>query len=797
MTSAAIDLTRPSPLPLSGHLHMGGCNPAGVEVTTNSRFLTRGGRPWLPVMGEMHYSRCPAADWRTELLKMRAGGIQVVATYVFWIHHEEIRGQFDWRGQRSLRGFIESCAACGLLAFPRIGPWAHGECRNGGFPDWLLQLCGTRVRQDAPEYLACVRRLYAEIAGQLTSLLWKDGGPVIGVQVENELANNAAHLLTLKRLAREAGIDVPLYTQTGWGPAELTADELLPVFGGYPDAFWERHVDGWARSSRKHYFFSPVRDENTIGTDLLRPEKTLGPARDAQLERYPYGTCECGGGMPPAYHRRPMISPDDVAALALAKVGSGSNLQGYYMYHGGSNPEGKLTSLQESQATGYPNDLPVISYDFQAPLGEFGQVNESYHALRPLHLFLADFGERLAPLPLTLPETVPADVDDRQKLRWAARSNSRQAFLFVNNYQRLEGLPAQAAVQFQLQLHDGPLRLPSRTVDVPAGAWFFWPVNFDLDGLPLLYASAQPVCRIGTATGALYVFAAVPGIAPEFAFASGTLAAVSGTKHHRTAGGTATVVDGLAPGPGCVLDLRGTAGQQVRVLVLTGEEARRLYKAEIAGAERLLMSEASLFVDGDDVHLRSRRTADLWLAVWPAMPVSLRTGSQPPAVEPWGVFTRYVTSVPARSPHVQATRVQQATQAKPVRIGPAGVATVPDETDWAMAESWQVTVPADVLAGAAEILLVVDYVGDAARAYVGDRLVADDFHYGRAWEIGLRRFAPELLARGLTLRFLPLRRDAPVYIDEAFRPDFGDHVSVLEVRTIRVEAEYEQVLRCD
>ncbi len=26
--------------------------------------------------------------------------------------------------------------------FLRIGPWAHGEVRNGGFPDWLLQKCG-------------------------------------------------------------------------------------------------------------------------------------------------------------------------------------------------------------------------------------------------------------------------------------------------------------------------------------------------------------------------------------------------------------------------------------------------------------------------------------------------------------------------------------------------------------------------------------------------------------------------------------------------------------------------------
>ena len=54
-------------------------------------------------MGEFHYARYPANEWREELLKMKAGGIDIVATYVFWIHHEEVEGQFDWSGPRNLR----------------------------------------------------------------------------------------------------------------------------------------------------------------------------------------------------------------------------------------------------------------------------------------------------------------------------------------------------------------------------------------------------------------------------------------------------------------------------------------------------------------------------------------------------------------------------------------------------------------------------------------------------------------------------------------------------------------------
>ncbi|HEY6332836.1 MAG TPA: beta-galactosidase, partial [Blastocatellia bacterium] len=84
-----------------------GRSPDGHEIAANSDYLSLDGKPWLPVMGEFHYSRYPAAFWEDELLKMKAGGVQIVATYIFWIHHEEVEGKFDWSGQRNLRQFVE------------------------------------------------------------------------------------------------------------------------------------------------------------------------------------------------------------------------------------------------------------------------------------------------------------------------------------------------------------------------------------------------------------------------------------------------------------------------------------------------------------------------------------------------------------------------------------------------------------------------------------------------------------------------------------------------------------------
>lgn len=160
-----IDASKPVTTRLSPSLQMGGKSPAGHEIAVaNNQYLTLDGQPWLPVMGEFHFSRYPEKYWEEELLKTKVGGVQIVATYIFWIHHEEVEGQFDWSGQRNLRDFIQLCAKHGLYVFIRIGPFAHGEVRNGGLPDWVLAKGVTR-RND-PQYLAYVRRYFGQIGMQ-------------------------------------------------------------------------------------------------------------------------------------------------------------------------------------------------------------------------------------------------------------------------------------------------------------------------------------------------------------------------------------------------------------------------------------------------------------------------------------------------------------------------------------------------------------------------------------------------------------------------------------------------------
>ena len=121
----------------------------------------------------------------------------------------------------------------------RIGPWDHGECRNGGHPDWVLHSCGT-LRSTDSKYLSCVSGWYTALAKQLTGLYHKDGGPIILVQVDNE-TTDWKYLLALRELAMSLGILPASFTKTGWpGPAAGYPSDypMLPFFGGYADAFW-------------------------------------------------------------------------------------------------------------------------------------------------------------------------------------------------------------------------------------------------------------------------------------------------------------------------------------------------------------------------------------------------------------------------------------------------------------------------------------------------------------------------------------------------------------------------------
>jgi hypothetical protein len=717
-------ITIPTPPPAeTGYFKLGTAkNPAGHEINVNSRSLLFDGQPVFPVMGEIHYARVPQAEWREELLKIKAGGVNIIATYVFWIHHEELQGQWDWSGQRDLRKFIETCRELGLKVIVRCGPWCHGEARNGGFPDWV-QKSGWKLRSTDTNFLAVTKILYGEIAKQLKGELWKDGGPVIGIQVDNEFGGNPAYLMALKKMAIDAGLDVPFYIKTGW-PAMKTPvplGELLPLFGAYPDGFWSRSLKPMDGNDWENFTFKIKRTDTGVGNDTLEVEKV---GDTAGTEKYPHLTCEIGGGMPASYHRRINYDERDVEAVVLTQLGSGSSLLGYYMYHGGQNPEGKLTTLQESTATGYANDLPVKSYDFNAPIGEFGQINPQYYWLRRLHLFLQDFGSSLATMPAFIPTNRVTKKSDTETLRWSVRSDGHSGYVFVNNYQRLQPMPAKRDVQFKLNLPSGELVFPQKPVTIPAESFFFWPFNMDLgDGVKLVYATMQPIFRVDSRQDGdpAYYFAETPGVEPEFLLS----------------------IDGKVEAE--PMRSKGSKGGGFRGSSVKTKSGRYIYLRSFNEADSLRLKKTNTDFEFELENLKKIDSQSF----------------NPILLKPAG----------------QAREIPLVTKSQ--------IAAAPTDDDFTNAAVWQIKLPARMDL-AKNPMLRIQYIGDVARLTLSGKLIADNFYAGRPFDLGLKRYGQDIFTGDLRLEILPLRKDAPVYIEPKDRPDFGANNTLLKLQSAEI-----------
>ncbi len=794
-----LDLSARPPAAQTAGFHMGTATaPGGQTLTLDSRSLLRDGRPWVFISGEFHFSRYPQPDWRDELLKMKAGAVSVVTAYVFWIHHEEIQGTWDWTGQRNLGEFLRTCQDLGLKVLLRIGPWGHGEVRNGGFPNWLQKMGDDNVfelRRDNPGYLGYVTRLYAQIALQSRGLLWKDGGPVIAIQLENEYSGPAQHLLTLKQIARDAAIDVPLYTCTGWGGGgKAPFGEMVPFSGGYVDGFWDRSLKAGGDAAVLRFSQAQHTDATAMG--MMGDPATSNLARNSKAVRdtYPPCTCELGGGMMSSYHRRVLVYPQDTESLALVKLGSGVNLLGFYMYHGGQNPEGKLSYLNETQATNYWNDLPVKNYDFQAPIGEYGQQREHYHWLRLMGLFLHDFGPGISSMTSRTPNAGGS-------LNWAARSDGDSGYLFVSHYQHLAPQPDQENVQFRLKFAGGEITVPSAPVTVPYNTRFFWPLNLNLGGINLISATAQPICQITDRSTRYTVFKQTAVVPAEFVF-DGAATTIDSCLGNITRQDTRIHLGNVQPGLGAAIRLHAADGKMHVIILLDEATSLNLWKAEWHGQERLFLTHANLLFDGPALRLRTdggEGPEGFSVAIFPA-PANLTDGNSAVPANDDGLFRRFSPRV-APQPRLQAI-VQQIKPAGPPRtipIAPSvptrkqGMAMQPEDADFAQAAVWHVNVPAGVAPGR-NLRLRVRYTGDVLRAYLGDKLIDDDFYSARPFEIGLGRYGPAIYQDGLTLKILPLREDAPIYITDRSQLKFDATHTALALEEIEVIETHEVAL---
>lgn len=709
----------PAPRPVPGSL-------GDERVSVNSRHVAVDGEPVFPVSGEIHYSRIPRELWDDVLRRARAGGLTHVAAYAFWNHHEDADGVLSFDGDLDVRHFLELAVGHGLGLVLRLGPYVHSEARHGGLPDRIAD-AGWQVRTNDPGYLAEVEKWYAALFAQVQGL------ELFGVQVDNELYDQPEHLVELRRIAEQVGFSAPLWTATAWGAARLPQD-VFALYGGYTDSFWIEATDLRDDRSLTNFYPSPVRDDDGIGADHRKP--AVDPLVDPQAGRvarsgervetppepthddHPFATCELGGGMVSAYHRRPVVTGRDVEALGLAKLASGSIWQGYYMYADGRNPR---RGLQECHAVGEPNDFMELGYDFGAALTLDGVPRETWFRLRRQHLFLERWGAALATMPAVLPEGFP-EPHDVTSLRWAVRSDGERGFLFVVNHQPSDVLPAHEGVAFEVVLDGRTVSFPE--FDVPADSAFVLPFGLEVGGVEFEWATAQPVTEVTWRGLPLLVLAAVDGIEPRF----GTAAAME-------------VVD--VDGPGDWWSVAVDGRTVAHVVVLSDPESLRLGMADgrVVLGDAIVTSDRIESFEPDSVEVDHLGEAGTGFG--PATYTLRLTdeGWRPVLPAPAGVATP-----------VPWTALSGAGVAPAPQVAPNGRATVP--TDWSAAAAFSVSAPASGT-------LVLEWEGDVARAWDGDRLVSDAIFNGREWRITAAERAG---AAELRIEILPLADDAPVLV---------------------------------
>jgi len=656
-----------------------GTDPAGITYSANNKYFEKSGKPWFPVMGELHYNRVPYQEWEREIIKMKSGGLSIVATYVFWNEHETSKGVWDWKNNRDIRRFIELCARHHMLVWLRIGPWSHGEQLNGGYPDWIQKMKGRRSND--PQYLAESVKLFQQIGLQTKGLYFKDGGPIIGTQLENEYASGqAAHISKLKEMALQANITPVFWSITGNTVFDDKKMEVIPLQGAYAYRGWERA----GGKATKDFLYG---NDQWIMTDALGKVYY-------DINRFPKGMCEQGAGSQMTYSNRFVVEPGVIEAHVQNQIGRGMNLMGYYMFHGGTQTPG----LEEP---GYP-----YSYDFQSPLDEFGLLRPSYKYLKVLHTFISDFGTDLAEMQVFEPETPVRNELDTINLRYVVRANNNKGFLFLGNTQVRVNMPDKN-VTVRVNLDQETITFPSILLKGQTTA--ILPFNLKVGTALIKYVTAQPLARLVNGKKITIFFQELPGVSPQLAFNAASIATKSfeGWKVEKSGSNVQ-----LSAGNNKRLEVEDNQGNTISLVFLSRKQAENSWRLKLKGQEALIISDADLLIEDNKITFQQIGNENFNIQVYPKS-LNAITGLKPQSGKT-AAFDSYTIRT---TPYIRKVTV-----------------TYPEK------QQAVIRLPKTLPSNVASMVLNVKYLGGSALLLQNGKHITDNLYNGTAWNIVLQRF---------------------------------------------------------
>lgn len=327
------------------------------------------GKPFVVKAAELHYPRIPRAYWEHRIKMCKALGMNTVCLYVFWNIHEQQEGKFDFTGNNDVAEFCRLCQKNGMYVIVRPGPYVCAEWEMGGLPWWLLKKKDIKLREKDPYFMERVKIFEKKVGEQLASLTIQNGGPIIMVQVENEYGSygkDKSYVSAIRDIVKESGFDKVELFQCDWSSNFLN--------NGLDDLTWTMNFG--------------------TGANIDNQFKRLGEVRP----NAPKMCSEFWSGWFDKWGARHETRPAKDMVEGMDEMLSKGISFSLYMTHGG-------TSFGHWAGANSPGFQPdVTSYDYDAPINEYGHTTPKYFELREMMAKHND-GKKLpavpkAPMPL-------------------------------------------------------------------------------------------------------------------------------------------------------------------------------------------------------------------------------------------------------------------------------------------------------------------------------------------------------------------------------------------------------------
>ena len=322
------------------------------DFTVGDKTFLLNGEPFVVKAAEIHYPRIPRPYWEHRIQMCKALGMNAVCIYIFWNIHEQQEGRFDFSGNNDVAEFCRLAQKNGMYVIVRPGPYVCAEWEMGGLPWWLLKKKDIRLRERDPYFMERVRIFEEKVGEQLAPLTIQNGGPIIMVQVENEYGSygeDKEYVAEIRDCLKEiwsSPAGMPVLFQCDWS-SNFTRN-------GLDDLVWTMNFG--------------------TGADIDQQFRRLGELRPDS----PLMCSEFWSGWFDKWGARHETRPAEDMVAGLDEMLSKGISFSLYMTHGG-------TSFGHWAGANSPGFAPdVTSYDYDAPINEYGQATPKYYRLRDM-----------------------------------------------------------------------------------------------------------------------------------------------------------------------------------------------------------------------------------------------------------------------------------------------------------------------------------------------------------------------------------------------------------------------------